>query len=370
MQEGAAEFFGSAKFGTDGSVGLGLPAQHRAAELVMAADVTVTDLLDPDAYEKRRGNSTRYDDFYGKAWLLYHYLTFEPSRRGQLTAYGNALIAGKTQVEAAHAAFGDFAKLEKELDGYLFRSQMSYLKLPAEAVQPGPISVRPLSPGESAVMPLLIRSKAGVNTETAPVVLQGVRALAERFPDDPAVLSELAEAQHDAGHEEAAIKAADAAIRLNPHAVNAFVQKGYAWLTLGERTHDAADFGEARSAFRQLNAFENDNPIALAGFFRSIVRQGITPTANAVRALEKAVLLAPFDMGLRVTVAMQELRDHKPDMARSFLLPVAYNPHGGHLADYARQVLARIEQDRNWDGSGLPPPTDQSADPSAARTGS
>jgi hypothetical protein len=148
------------------------------------------------------------------------------------------------------------------------------------------------------------------------------------------------------------------------------VQKGYAWLTLGERTHDAADFGEARSAFRQLNAFENDNPIALVGFFRSIVRQGITPTANAVRALEKAVLLAPFDMGLRVTVAMQELRDHKPDMARSFLLPVAYNPHGGHLADYARQVLARIEQDRNWDGSGLPPPTDQSADPSAARTGS
>jgi tetratricopeptide (TPR) repeat protein len=245
---------------------------------------------------------------------------------------------------------------------------MKYLKLPAEAVEPGAISVRALSAGEAAVMPLLIRSKAGVNHETAPVVLQAVLAVAERFPDDPAVLSELAEAQHDAGHEEDATKTADAAIRLNPHAVNAFVQKGYAWLALGARTHDAAAFGEARGAFRALNAFENDNPIALAGFYRSFVGQGVKPTANAVRALEKAAELAPFDLGLRMTAAMQELRDRQPDRARSFLLPVAYNPHGGQLADYARQVLARIERDPQWDGSGFPPPTEQPAAPSAART--
>ena len=41
--EGFAEFYATAKFEKDGSVGLGLPANHRAAELVYAKDVPLDD---------------------------------------------------------------------------------------------------------------------------------------------------------------------------------------------------------------------------------------------------------------------------------------------------------------------------------------
>ncbi len=36
--------------------------------------------------------------FYGKSWLLYHYLTFEPTRKGQLLTYQRKLIEGMSLV--------------------------------------------------------------------------------------------------------------------------------------------------------------------------------------------------------------------------------------------------------------------------------
>ena len=54
LSEGSAEFFSSASFYPDGSVGLGMPAHHRAAELAYAVSVSVEDLLDPAAYDKGR----------------------------------------------------------------------------------------------------------------------------------------------------------------------------------------------------------------------------------------------------------------------------------------------------------------------------
>lgn len=358
MQEGAAEFFAAASFGADGSVGLGRPAQHRGPELFMARDVTATDLLDPDEYEKRRGKSTEYDAFYGKSWLLYHYLTFEPSRKGQLKAYAKALLEGKSLTEAGHVAFGDFRQLEKDLDAYLNRNRMTYIKIAGSAVQPGAITIRPLTAGEVAILPLRLRSQIGVNKETAPNVLQQALAVAERFPADAAVLSEVAEAQIDAGHEDEAIKAADAAIKIDPHAVNAYLQKGYALLGRADRTGDPVEFRKARETFLALNAFEHDHPIPLLDYYLTFVKQGKKPTANAVQALERAAILAPFDLGLRMTAAMQELRDGEREIARAFLLPVAYNPHGGKLAERAREVLERMEHDPHWDGSGMTGPID------------
>jgi len=48
LDEGAAEFFASAKFERDGTVGIGRPAYHRAAEIAYARDVKVEELLDHD----------------------------------------------------------------------------------------------------------------------------------------------------------------------------------------------------------------------------------------------------------------------------------------------------------------------------------
>jgi tetratricopeptide (TPR) repeat protein len=353
MSEGGAEFFSSAAFPSDGSVELGRPAQHRAYELYKAADVTAEDLLDPAAYEKRRGK--RYDAFYGKSWLLYHYLTFSPERKGQLQRYLTLLSQGKDLRSAAAETFGDFEQLEHELDRYLLKSRMTMIKLPPSMIKTGPVVVQGMTAGANAMMPVIIRSRRGVNDEVAKAVLADARAIASRFPKDPTVLSALAEAEHDAGNDREAIAAADAALAVDPRQVNAYVQKG---LSLYRIAQDAPGQGErykqARAAFTALNRIENDHPLPLFYYYDSFVRQGTTPSALALQALERASELAPFDLGLRMTLAMQQLRVGDRKEARRNLLPVAYNPHGGSTAEFASKVLERMDKEPNWDGSGMP----------------
>lgn len=177
MSEGGAEFFASASFAKDGGVGIGRPANHRAGELAYARDVTATDLLDPEAYEKRnRGKG--YDAFYGKSWLLYHYLIFEPARQGQLERYLLLLAQGKAMRDAGLEAFGPFNVLERELDAYSRRPKIRMLSLPASMLEIGRVDVVQLSAGEGEMMPLRIRSNRGVNKEQAAALVVEARAVA------------------------------------------------------------------------------------------------------------------------------------------------------------------------------------------------
>jgi hypothetical protein len=352
VSEGAAEFFASASFEKDGAVFLGRPNTRRSVELHFARDVTVTDLLDPEAYERRRGKSSSYDAFYGKSWLLYHYLSLGDQRKGQLRTYFRGLIEGKSSPAAASAAFGDLKVLEKELDTYLKRPRLTSIVVKAAALSPGPVSLRRLSAGEAAIMPVLVRSWSGVNAEQAAQVVLEARQVAAQFPGDGAVQAALAEAEFDAGNDVEAVAAADAALKLDRTLVNGYVQKGYALFRIAERGTDPKAFRTARSVWVELNRLENNHPLPLIYFFRSYGSQGQEPTALAVQGLIRAAELAPFDLGLRLTLAQQLLRDGRRDEARSNLVPLAYNPHGGKLAEFARGMIERIEREPDWRGEG------------------
>lgn len=186
VSEGGAEFFASASFTRDGEMMIGMPANHRAGELLYAVDVPIRALLDDDLYRENRGK--RYDAFYGRSWLLYHYLTFEPTRQGQLGAYLKSLADGAAPLDAAEQVFGDIDKLEKELDRYLRQRRMKTFQLPAHMTKVGPVSVRDLSPGMEEMMSVIIQSKRGVDEEEALEILVEARQVAERYPQDPASL--------------------------------------------------------------------------------------------------------------------------------------------------------------------------------------
>lgn len=354
--EGSAEFFSSAAFPKNGGVSIGMAANHRAAELFLAANVTVPQLLDPEAYKAaRRGRG--YDEFYGKSWALVHYLTFEPSRKGQLTNYLQLLAKGTPLARAATEAFGDTNQLNKDIEGYLNRSRIKMLTLPPDLIKvAGESIVRPLTAGEAAVMPLVVQSKRGVDEDEAKALVPQVRAVAARFPGEAMVQSALAEAEHDTGNEAAAIAAADAALAIDPRNANALVQKGKAMMALAQDEGDAAGFEKARKVFVALNRLENDHPLSLQYYFETFALAGVKPPPIAVQGLQRASDLAPFDLPLRVSLAQQLLRNGESALARYYLAPVAYNPHGGGLAEYAQQMIAKIDADPKWDGSGLPPP--------------
>ena len=329
-----------------------MPNAIRYAELNYARDVTAEELIDPSLYESRRGK--RYDMFYGKSWLLYHYLTMEPARRGQLRAYLQQMRAGRSSREAAEAVFGDLAQLERELDRYQGRSEILGLVFKPNQLEMPQVSVRALTPGEAAMMPVQIRSKRGVTREQASEIVIEARAIAARYPDDPAVLAALAEAEHDAGNEAEAIAAADAALAIDPNRVNAYVQKGFALFALapGAEDRDAA-YRAAREPFLALNRIENDHPLPLIFYNRSFAERGVPPSENAANGLERAAELAPYDFSVRLNLALQQLRAGRVEDARYNLLPIAYNPHGGALADGARTVIERIDGGTPPDGREL-----------------
>ena len=303
--EGSAEFFASASFEKDGSVGVGRPAHHRAGELFYGKDVPVAELLDPGKTSRR---SSKDDNYYGRSWLLVHYLTFSAARQGQLGRYLKLLVDGKSSGDAAREALGDFGRLEKDLDAYLSQGQINYLRLPASRLETGPIAVRALRAGEAAIMPVRIRSRRGVSTKQALALLPDARGIAARFPDDPAVLSALAEAEHDAGNDKEAISAADAAIALDPTQVNAYVQKGYSLFHMAATDADPVGaYTRARQPFLELNRLENNHPLPLIYYYLSFLEQKAEPTPTAIAGLKRAADLAPFDLGLRMMLARQQV---------------------------------------------------------------
>jgi len=341
--EGFAEYFATAKFDKDGAVGLGLPAQHRAYELFEAKDVSIEELLDSKLYLAHK--TKIYDNFYARSWLLFHYLFTDDGRRKQLVDYLNRLNRGEPELPAATAAFGDLKALDKALDSYVRQRKLQYFRIPAGRLSVGQITVRKLSEGEAASMPIRIRSKRGVTEKEAAELVLEARQVAAKYPDEPAVQAALAEAEYDADDDEAAIHAADKALAAAPGNMTALIQKGYALTRIARKTKAEEAWLAARRHFVSINKIENDHPIPLIYYYRSFLEQGKEPTKAALDGLEWALELAPYDGGVRWMVATRQMQEKRFADAIRTISPLAYNPHAGadnpaiELLEYAREGL-------------------------------
>jgi tetratricopeptide (TPR) repeat protein len=338
--EGFAEFNSTARFEKDGGVGLGLPANHRAYGLLVQVPIKLTKLLTSSVGDLRDDEK---DGFYGRGWLLTHYLTLHPSRKGQLSAYLALINKGTESLAAAKQAFGDLDTLDRDLTRYIRQHTMSYLKLGADRIVIKPIAVRTLSAGDSAVMDVRIRSKRGVDKAAAEALLPLARKAAAPYPKDALAQVTLAEAAFDAKQYAEAEAAADRALAADPKSVEALVYKGRIKMVQAiEGKGDAATWREVRKWFLAANKVEVDDPEPLALFYQSFLAAGVKPTPNATLALEQALGLVPQDPSLRWMLARQKLQDGKADEARFALAPVAFDPHGGPQAKAASTILEKL----------------------------
>jgi hypothetical protein len=342
--EGYAEFFATTKFERDGAVGLGLPAMHRAYEYHEARDVSIEQLLDSKIY--RANKSQRYDNFYARAWSLFHYLFVDDERRKQLVDYLNRLNDGEAELPAATAAFGDLKALDKALKSYVRKGDWQYLRISPDWLNVGPISVRRLGKAEAASMPIRIRSKRGVDEKTAAEVVVDAREVAAKYPDEPAVQAALAEAEFDAGNDEAAIAAADKALAKDPANMTALIQKGYALTRIAGEIDTEVAWKAARKQFISVNRLENDHPVPLIYYYLSFQMQDKEPPKDALDGLEWALELAPYDASVRMLAAGQQMKEKRFADAIRTISPLAYSPHAGAdnpaiaLLDNARKELA------------------------------
>ncbi len=344
FQEGFAEFYASGKFQRDGTIILGGAANHRAYELAISRKIPIRLLLDTAAYLKNK--TGQYDQFYGRSWLLYHYLTFDDARKGQMTKFLMLLAEGISEPKAAEQAFGDLDQLDRDLDQYARKKRITAIGIPPDRLNIGAITVRQMSKAEGDAMPIIMESRTGVNEEEAKQVVVDARRLATKYPDSAAVQEALAEAEFDAGYDAAAIAAADRALQLDPARVRAQIQKIYAYARRAESAEDDnidAAWKETRKQVVSANRIENNHPIPLMEYYRSYRSAGVTPTQIAKDGLQRALELARFDHGLRLTVATQYMEDERFGEAAITLRPLAFNPHRGGAAQAAEKLLNLAE---------------------------
>ena len=343
FREGFAEFYSTARFEKDGSIGFGAAANHRAWGLVGMSPLPIELLFDPT---RRKLNQLDWEaTIYGRGWLLTHYLTFDRKRVGQLTAYLNAIQAGKKSLEAAQSAFGDLKVLDRELKAYVLQKRIPYLPLKAELLTIEPVALRTLRPGESAIMDLRMRSRVGVTKDNAARVANDMRKAAVPWPNDPAVQAALAEAEYDSGNLDAAEAAAGRAIAADPLQVDALTYRAMAAFQRAEKSTsaDEARWKAVRAAIGRANRADPNDPRPLILYYRTFGEQGIAPSKLAVEGLLQAFALAPQDGGLRMNAARQLLVDGKAEQARRALVPIAYDPHGGALGQAVTTVIAKLD---------------------------
>jgi hypothetical protein len=342
--EGFAEFYSTPRFEKDGGVWFGAPVFGRANGLFNGPQMPVETLL--GGLQPNLTNEQR-DVFYGRGWLLSHYLLMESARKGQLATYIAALSKGAAQLDAAKTAFGDFKQLERELDTYRNKPLLQF-KIPASLIHVAPIEVSPLDPGAAAMV--LIRAKVKYDDEK-PGALQPFEAQARsveaQYPDDELVETTLAEVELNVGNAAAAEAAADKALKTNARNVEALIYKGRAIAdraqTLDDEERRHALFEQARGTFIAANKIDTEDPEPLFEFYHAFVEEGLRPNANALSALHYASDLAPQDLGVRMNSAIAYLNEGKDKEARATLTVVAYSPHADSAGDVARRMIAAID---------------------------
>lgn len=339
--EGFAEFNAPMVFEPERLL-IGAPPLYRAYGLIDDSLVPMRDLLTMSPGDKRLDPNQR-QVFYGRAWLLTHYMLLNNERRPQLAAYLKALEKGGDP-KAAAALLGDPRKLDRELNNYA-RRKLPILGMSIDKLPIGPVTTRALTPGEEAIMPVVLRSTRGVNPKTAPAVAAAARKIAADYPNDPAVQVALAEAEYDTGAYAAADAAAARALAARPGLREALIYRGMAQSALAEQEHvtDPARWKAARQWFITANHQDAEDPWPLVAHYQALRSAGGAMSPNAEKGLDYAFMLAPFDSGLAMQVAAMHVRKKEYDAAVPALRRVAYDPHGGALATMAGVVLTAIE---------------------------
>lgn len=339
VAEGFADFMSTAEVNSDGSMTFGKQAPGREWSPMQQSMLPLNQLVG-ESYGKL--NDRMIDYLYARGWLLTNYLLGEPKRRNEISTYVNAIAKGAKPIDAAQSAFGDLNKLERDLENYANSNSLHGFKVGADIIRIGPVALRPLTPGEVAIMDVRVHSKRSVDENTAPIVAAEAAKVAQQFPNDAFVQSCVAEAEFDAKDYAAAEAAADKALAANPNDIHALIYKGRIEMALAAaKPGKAADWDGIRDWFLKANKLDTENAEPLELYYESYGAAHQPPTPNAVDALVYAMTLAPQDEQVRMNATMALLAEGKAADARKAFALIGYQPH---LAPQTREWADKVMQ--------------------------
>lgn len=340
--EGFAEFASTMKVAPD-SVQIGIAANHRAGGLLLGEKLTAAQMFDP-MLRRQLKSVGKIDSFYGRGWLMTHFVTFKPERFAQFNKYVVAINRGTPSIEAARQAFGDLDQLDRDLNRYLRARTLPALTMRYGDATVPPVAIRRMTPGEAALIDLRMLSVRGVGKDEARKVYAKAAPIAARFPVDAVAQGWLAEMAFDAGFFAQSDAASTRAIATNPKSVQALLYRGRVKLQLLQdaKSTDEAAWNEARRSVVAANRADPDDAEPLFWYWSSFVLQGKEPPKTSIEGLYRAQILAPQDKYVRLVAARTRLEGDEVDEAKLLLRPVAYDPHADP-DNAAVKMLAALE---------------------------
>jgi tetratricopeptide (TPR) repeat protein len=339
LNEGFAEFFATALVAADGGVDIGLPLLERRFELSQLQYLVLPPLLETSESGLRAQPSLSY----ARSWLLVHYLSFEPTRVGQLEQYVQSLERGADTLDAARTVFGDLTQLDRSLKSYA-KVQFRSLHVPADTPRADTVRLRNLSQGEQAVMPHRIQSQLGVDAAHAQELLPLIRKAVASFPDDASAQVALAEAAFDAQEYATAEAAADRALIANPQLIEAILYKARAQMAVAWRDGviDPLRWSTVRELLARAQRLDLADPVPWILTYLSFEASGQLPPEAAVAGLHRARQQLPHDRNLQMLAAYQYLTNRNVEAARQLLVRIAAGTDADALG--ARSVLQRLDR--------------------------
>lgn len=343
--EGFAELFATIRFRDDG-FNLGEPPRYRNFAL-RELSFDVEDVLDLQT-EKGRVNFADIMRQYAYGWMFTSYLTFEPSRQGQLAEYLRLVNDGTENLDAARQAFGDLDQLQRDLEKY-HRGRARAIAVDFPRGSQPEIEVNKMDEASAAAMPVHIRSTAGVREKDAAGLALQARDLVARYPNSATVLDTAMEAEFDAENYAQATSLAERLKAADPQSVRPHLY--LARIALEEAKNDPAKIAEARNHFIMANRINPERPDILLGYFNTFAQAGETIPDDARVGLEQAFRIAPFDIGIRRSLAYLLLLEKRDTEALILLGPVVNLPHAsGKKIEELREL---VEKAKNGDTQPL-----------------
>ncbi len=336
--EGFAEYFATAQVRT-GAVDIGRPNGNSALWLTEGPSwVPMSDLLSKRFSEIDRGRET----YYPVSWILTHWFMSDPARKRQLDAYLADVNAGANSVEAMQRATGlNPDQLQRTLRSYIAgRALIRRITYPYPTV---PVTVTSMGPSADAMLLLGQRLKRPVAEDQQAALLQQVRTLAGRWPDDDLAQIALARAELEMGDKALATQALTRILDRQPANVEALQTMAAVLMKEADEDQDVDASERLRAQARAMlgRAYRADDANFTTFSMLADTRRGQPgyPNDNDLETLSLAHILAPQLPGARFNLAAALIYRGEKDEAAAVLRPLLNDPHNAGIAAAARRMI-------------------------------
>jgi hypothetical protein len=338
--EGFAEYFGATEFRDDVlNVGAGTPG--RAWSLLNRPWAPIDMIIDPP------NPRDVAPQFYEESWLTVSYFMSRAEGRTQLAQFLARLAQGEKPEAALLAATGmSFEALDSALRAYLKKGELPGFRVARDQNAAGAnIKIETLSAANGAF--LLTNARLSMNyddQESATKLLTDLRRRAAKYAGDAFAVRTLAMAEVRAGDFDAAEATLAKLEALAPQDVNTPYLQALRLIEDGRAQPGRRDelWKQARAYAARAFRLDQDHYPSLYLYSLAALSDGQAPTENTVNALLRAYELAPLVEEIRLEAVTALLRTGKTDPAKQLLLPLAFAPHSKGGAEFARDLLNRV----------------------------